>query len=331
MNNSEEKVADAVEQSWVYRLIPLRLWPFAQLARWERPIGWWLLMWPGWWSIMLAKLQTSPTNTQEFGSVLAETALLLLLFMVGAIVMRGAGCTYNDLADRDIDDKVARTRSRPLPSERVTTRQAVVFMFLQSLIGLIILLQFNSYSIWLGVASLITVVVYPFMKRITWWPQLFLGFAFSWGALLGWSVVAGGLSLPPVLLYLASIAWVIGYDTIYAHQDKEDDALVGVKSTARLFGDNTKSAIFILYSIAITLMAIAFFMALFAQSGAYSEMVYTVPAFLGLIIGAIHMLWQLKMMDINNPDQCLRLFKSNGHFGWILFAGLTGSLLLKAA
>ncbi|MCP4182245.1 MAG: 4-hydroxybenzoate octaprenyltransferase [Hyphomicrobiales bacterium] len=332
MNNREEKVADAVEQSWVYRLVPSRLWPFAQLARWERPIGWWLLMWPGWWSIMLAmlaKLQTSPTNDQDLGSVLTETALLLLLFMVGAIVMRGAGCTYNDLADRDIDDRVARTRSRPLPSGRVTTLQAVIFMLLQSLIGLFILLQFNSFSIWLGVASLITVVVYPFMKRITWWPQLFLGFAFSWGALLGWSVVAGGLGLPPLLLYLASIAWVIGYDTIYAHQDKEDDALVGVKSTARLFGDKTKPVIFILYSIAITLMAVAFFMALFAQSGAYSEMAYTAPAFLGLFIGAIHMLWQLKMMDIDNPDQCLKLFKSNGHFGWILFAGLTGSLLLR--
>ena len=332
MSNSEEKVADALEQSWVYRLVPSRLWPFAQLARWERPIGWWLLMWPGWWAIMLAmlaKLQTTPTDAQNFAQVLSETAVLLLLFMIGAIVMRGAGCTYNDLADRDIDDKVARTRSRPLPSGRVTTRQAVVFMALQSLIGLIILLQFNAFSIWLGVASLITVVVYPFMKRITWWPQLFLGFAFSWGALLGWSVVAGSLSLPPILLYLAAIAWVIGYDTIYAHQDKEDDALVGVKSTARLFGDKSKTAIFILYAIAITLMAMAFFIALATQSGAYAEMIYTLPAFLGLAVGAIHMLWQLKMIDINNPDQCLRLFQSNSHFGWILFAGLTGSLLLK--
>ena len=286
-------------------------------------------MWPGWWSIMLAKLQTTPINAPNPAQVLVETAVLLLLFMIGAIVMRGAGCTYNDLADRDIDDKVARTRSRPLPSGRVTTRQAVVFMALQSLVGLIILLQFNSFSIWLGVASLITVIVYPFMKRVTWWPQLFLGFAFSWGALLGWSVVTGSLSLPPILLYLAAIAWVIGYDTLYAHQDKEDDALVGVKSTARLFGDNTRIAIFILYAIAITLMAAALFAALSAQLSVDAEMAYALPAFLGLAVGAIHMLWQLKVMDINEPDQCLRLFKSNSHFGWIIFAGLTGSLLLR--
>jgi 4-hydroxybenzoate polyprenyltransferase len=329
MNNHQEKVADAVEQSWVYRLVPLRLWPFAQLARWERPIGWWLLMWPGWWAIMLARLQTTPANAENAGQIWAQTALLLLLFMIGAIVMRGAGCTYNDLADRDIDDKVARTRSRPLPSGRVTTRQAVIFMLVQCLIGLFILLQFNAFSIWLGVASLVTVAIYPFMKRVTWWPQLFLGFAFSWGALLGWSVIAGALGLSPVLLYLASIAWVIGYDTLYAHQDKEDDALAGVKSTARLFGENTKSAIFILYAIAITLMAVAFFIAMAAQSETYAEMAYTLPAFFGLFIGAIHMLWQLKVLDINNPDQCLRLFKSNSHFGWILFAGLTGSLLLR--
>lgn len=335
-DNSEEKVADAIEKSWVYRLLPNSLWPFAQLARWERPIGWWLLMWPGWWSIMLANIhKTTIANipSQEvlppvsIFDLLSDTVFILFLFMIGAIVMRGAGCTYNDLADRDIDDQVARTRSRPLPSGRVTGKQAIAFLFLQLLAGLIILLQFNSFSIWLGAASLVTVAVYPFMKRITWWPQLFLGFAFSWGALLGWAVIEGGLTLAPVLLYFASILWVIGYDTIYAHQDREDDALVGVKSTARLFGKKTRTAISVLYSMAIILMAIAVSRAL--PSGHPSYGYILLPAFAGLCVGGIHMLWQLAILDIDNPDQCLKLFQSNSYLGWILFAGFTGSMALS--
>ncbi|MCP4071999.1 MAG: 4-hydroxybenzoate octaprenyltransferase [Hyphomicrobiales bacterium] len=334
--NSETKVADAIKKSWVYRLVPQNLWPFAQLARWERPIGWWLLMWPGWWSIMLANMHIaaiSNTPSQEALPPVSILALIsgivyfLFLFMAGAIVMRGAGCTYNDLADRDIDDQVARTRSRPLPSGRVTGKQAIAFLFLQLLVGLIILLQFNAFSIWLGIASLVTVIIYPFMKRVTWWPQLFLGFAFSWGALLGWAVIVDSLAPAPVLLYLAGILWVIGYDTIYAHQDKEDDALVGVKSTARLFGKRTRTAISLLYSTAIILMAIAVSLALPSDQPSYGLIL--LPAYAGLCAGGVHMLWQLATLDIDNPDQCLKLFQSNSHFGWILFAGFTGSMVLS--
>ena len=255
----ENKVADAVRTSWVYRLLPERFWPFAQLARWERPIGWWLLMWPCWWSLMLA------VGTGDVPGLSAQAALPVLvclaLFMLGAVAMRGAGCTYNDLVDQDIDDQVARTRSRPLPSGRVTRNQAMVFLVAQALAGLVILLQFNRFTVALGCLSLVTVVIYPFMKRITWWPQLFLGLAFSWGALMGWPAWTGQLGLAPLALYLGSIFWVIGYDTIYAHQDIEDDALVGVKSTARLFGENTKTALIVLYGAAWLLFALAWFLA----------------------------------------------------------------------
>ena len=337
---SGAKVADAIEQSWVYRLLPQNIWPYAQLARWERPIGWWLLMWPGWWSIMLANIAQHPsaipdanganTLVQKLtaGALSFSTEILptLLLFALGAIVMRGAGCTYNDIADQDIDDQVARTRSRPLPSGRVNKKQAWFFLILQLLVGLVILLQFNTYSFFVGFLSLITIIIYPFMKRVTWWPQLFLGLAFSWGALLGWSVELGALSLAPFLLYLGSISWVIGYDTIYAHQDKEDDALAGVKSTARLFGTNTKLAISILYLCALLLLAAAITMAI-CTGGALCY--GSLPAFVALFIAALHMMWQIMTLDINDSEQCLKLFQSNSYFGWILFSGFCASYLLS--
>ncbi|MCB1464805.1 MAG: 4-hydroxybenzoate octaprenyltransferase [Nitratireductor sp.] len=311
----ENKVADAVRTSWVYRLLPERFWPFAQLARWERPIGWWLLMWPCWWSLMLA------VGTGDTPGLSAQTALPVLvclaLFMLGAVAMRGAGCTYNDLVDQDIDDQVARTRSRPLPSGRVTRNQAMVFLVAQALAGLVILLQFNRFTVALGCLSLVTVVIYPFMKRITWWPQLFLGLAFSWGALMGWPAWTGQLGLAPLALYLGSIFWVIGYDTIYAHQDIEDDALVGVKSTARLFGENTKTALIALYGAAWLLFALAWFLVGVSW-----------PAWAGLALGAAQMAWQITTLDIRDPAQCLKLFKSNSHFGWILFGGLVVAALV---
>jgi 4-hydroxybenzoate polyprenyltransferase len=333
------KVSDALSRSWVYRLLPASAWPYAQLARWERPIGWWLLMWPGWWSIMLANAHLFSrinAGSAELGlnfrigifALFSDIVPLLLLFLVGAIVMRGAGCTYNDLADQDIDDKVARTRLRPLPSGRITRAKAIIFLGLQSAVGLAILLQFNGFSIWLGIASLVTVIIYPFMKRITWWPQLFLGFAFSWSALLGWAVVIGSLSAAPILLYIGAIFWVIGYDTIYAHQDKEDDALAGVKSTARLFGDRTRLAISALYAAAILLIAVAISQAMpVDQPG---MLMIALPAYVGLAAGGIHMFWQMKNLDIDNPDQCMKLFKSNSHFGWLLFAGFAVSVIFSA-
>ena len=334
---NQQKVADALNQSWVYRLLPQSAWPYAQLARWERPIGWQLLLWPCLWSLGLAANYYSPEFFQQVHSInqrdhqtypimnsgggadWVSVLFYLVLFVAGAIVMRGAGCTYNDLVDQNIDDKVARTRSRPLPSGRVTRRSATIFLVLQLLAGLCILLQFNNYAIVVGLASILTIIIYPFMKRITWWPQLFLGFAFSWGALMGWSAVAGILYPPAIALYIGSICWVIGYDTIYAHQDIEDDMLANVKSTARLFGQNTKAALIFLYGGALIFIALSYYLTKIAW-----------PAWMGLAAGAAHMVWQLRMLDIEDPEQCLRLFKSNNIFGMVLFAGLVTALALSA-
>jgi 4-hydroxybenzoate polyprenyltransferase len=239
------RVADAPTDNWVYRVLPRALWPHAQLARWDRPIGWQLLMWPCFWSAALA----ANVASQSGGWSPAVTIWHLVLFMAGAIAMRGAGCTWNDLVDHKIDAKVARTRSRPLPSGRISKRAAAVFLVAQALFGLLVLIQFNLFSIALGIASLGVVAIYPFAKRFTDWPQFFLGLAFSWGALMGWAGLFGELSMAPLMLYAGAIAWTIGYDTIYAHQDKEDDALVGVRSTARLFGENTKAWLVLFYGL----------------------------------------------------------------------------------
>ena len=322
-NSSNQRVADAPSNNWVYRILPVVIWPYAQLARWDRPIGWQLLLWPCWWSLALAFNVSFATNYSDLDPligppvILVVFAIYLVLFMIGAIAMRGAGCTYNDLVDKDIDAKVARTASRPIPSGRVTSRQAKLFMIVQTLVGALVLFSFNWFSVWLGLASLIIVAIYPFAKRVSNWPQFVLGLAFSWGALMGWATVFGHLSWPPLLLYAGSILWVIGYDTLYAHQDKEDDALVGVGSTARLFGEKTKQALVLLYGATLVLFIISMQLAEISW-----------PAFVGLAVGAAHMGWQIKVLDINNGDQCLKLFKSNNHFGWIVFAGLLASMLI---
>jgi 4-hydroxybenzoate polyprenyltransferase len=303
------RVADAPSGHWVYRALPRGMWPYAQLARWDRPIGWWLLLWPCWWSAALAA--TAFARPGDPLLTLLPSPVTLILFLIGAVAMRGAGCTYNDIVDERIDAEVERTRSRPLPSGQVTRRQAWIFLVVQALAGLAVLLQFNSFAIVLGLCSLAVVAVYPFMKRITNWPQLFLGFAFSWGALMGWAVEFGDLDGPAIMLYLGSILWVIGYDTIYAHQDKEDDAIVGVRSTARLFGENTKIWLTGLYGFALMFFAIAF-------AAAEAPM----PALAGLVAAGAHMARQIYVLDIDNPAQCLRLFHSNKVVGWLIFLGL---------
>lgn len=347
-NNTEQMVSDALRGSWVHKFLPQSLWPYAQLARWERPIGWQLLMWPCWWSVMLAlnyfydlylkKVESFSLSTSknqfhleklpsgdvlEYGLgplliVLTAAILNIILFFAGAFVMRGAGCTFNDIVDQDIDNKVVRTRSRPLPSGRVSKRNAWIFLGLQLLVGLIILLQFNAVTQVLGFASIVLIIIYPFMKRITWWPQLFLGLAFSWGALMGWSAIIFSktifdflLSLPSILLYVGCICWVIGYDTIYAHQDIEDDAIVGVKSTARLFSDKTKPALIILYAIATILFGVSFYLTRVGWQ-----------AWVGLSLVALHFAWQIKTFEYENPEKCLMLFKSNNILGGILFLSL---------
>jgi len=313
------RVADAPSGHWVYRALPAWLWPYAQLARWDRPIGWWLLLWPCWWSAALAASVHAEPGVPVWSAL--PSLWHLLLFLIGAVAMRGAGCTYNDLVDEDIDASVERTRSRPLPSRQVTRRQAWGFLVLQALAGLLVLLQFNFFAVLLGICSLAVVAAYPFMKRITDWPQFVLGLAFSWGALMGWAAYYGSLDWPPILLYAGSILWVIGYDTIYAHQDKEDDALVGVRSTARLFGDNTKIWLIRLYGGALILMAVAFALA-----------PAPLPAFAGLAAAGIHMAYQIRVLNIDNPDQCLRLFHSNKVVGWLIFVGLlAGGLWVSLA
>lgn len=305
------RVADAPSDNWVYRVLPPAAWPYAQLARWDRPIGWQLLMWPCFWSAALAANALAGEGRLDFAVFLFH----LVLFFVGSVAMRGAGCTYNDLVDEEIDMAVARTRSRPLPSGRVSRAEAKLFLLVQALVGLAVLLCFNGFSIVLGILSLAVVAIYPFAKRFTDWPQFFLGLAFSWGGLMGWAGQTGTLSVSAVLLYLAAVAWTIGYDTIYAHQDKEDDALVGVRSTARLFGDDTRLWLIGLYSLTLVLL-----FASFVAAGV------GFLAFVGLLVAAVMLGYQIAVIDIDDPAQCLSLFKFNGRIGAILFLGLVAAL-----
>jgi 4-hydroxybenzoate polyprenyltransferase len=300
MSESTGRVADATG-NWVDGLAPSFARPYLRLARLDRPIGSWLLLMPCWWSVGLAGMRTA-----HFPSLWH-----IALFFIGAFAMRGAGCTWNDLVDRNLDGLVERTRSRPIPSKQVSVAQATAFMLAQALIGFLVLIQFNDFTVVTGLISLAVVVVYPFMKRITYWPQIALGLAFSWGALMGWPAAFGRLDWPALVLYAGSIAWVIGYDTIYAHQDREDDLLIGIKSTALLFGENTQPMLASFYAGAVVLIAAAGLMA----GGALT---FT----LGIIAFATHLAWQVMRLDINDPAHCLKLFKSNRDAGLILFAAM---------
>src|SRR3984885_4539764 len=304
------QVADATG-NWVDTHAPLWSRLYRRLARLDRPIGAWLLLLPCWWSAALASALAHDVT---------RLPIIIALFFAGAFAMRGAGCTWNDITDRDLDAKVERTRSSTIPAGQVGVRQALVFLAAQALIGLVVLLQFNRFAIITGIASLAIVAVYPFMKRITWWPQVVLGLAFSWGALMGFAVILGQIGLPALFLYAGSIAWVIGYDTVYAHQDTEDDALIGVKSTARLFGAQTHRALIVFYSLAVVLIGVAMVL-----SGA------GVSAWIGLAAFAVHLGWQIARLRIEDPALCLRVFKSNRDAGLLLFAGLLVDALMRAA
>ncbi|SEL17540.1 4-hydroxybenzoate octaprenyltransferase [Pacificibacter marinus] len=303
------QVADAVKDNWVDTRAPAWTRPYLRLSRADRPIGTWLLLLPCWWGALLA------------ASVAQELTLRTVWIMVGcafgAWLMRGAGCTWNDITDRKFDAQVARTKSRPLPSGQITTKQAALWMAIQCLIAFCILISFGQLAIVLGFVSLIPVAVYPFAKRFTWWPQVFLGLAFNWGALLAYAAVAGDLSAAPVFLYLSGIAWTLFYDTIYAHQDKDDDALIGIKSTARLFGIGTARWLKRFLIISIILFAAAVIEALITGS-----MLSLILALGGAWAMGWHMTWQLSKLDIDNPDNCLMLFRSNRN------AGLLAALFL---
>ncbi len=309
MSDAAARVADATG-NWVDSRAPRWSRPYLRLARLDRPIGSWLLLLPCWWSAALAAFVARD---------ISQLPLDIALFFLGAFAMRGAGCTWNDITDRDLDAKVERTRSRPIPAGQVSVKQATVFLIAQALVGLVVLLQFNRFAVATGIASLLIVAIYPFMKRITWWPQIVLGLAFSWGALMGFAVRLGRIDATAIVLYAGSIAWVVGYDTIYAHQDAEDDALIGVKSTARLFGSRTRQALVVFYGLAVLLIGVALVL---AGSG--------FSAWIGLAAFAAHLVWQIGRLNIGDAALCLRVFKSNRDAGLLLFVGLLTDALMRA-
>ncbi|MEV8467123.1 4-hydroxybenzoate octaprenyltransferase [Fluviibacterium sp. DFM31] len=312
----EGQVSDAVRGNWVDHRAPDWARPYLRLSRADRPVGTWLLLLPCWWGVLLSAAS---------GDGLGWRGLWIMLGCgLGAWLMRGAGCTWNDITDREFDAAVARTQSRPIPSGQVSVRGAVVWMGLQALLAFAILLTFNLNAILLGVASLALVAIYPFAKRFTWWPQVFLGLAFNWGALLAWTAHDGRLGWPAVLLYLSGLVWTLFYDTIYAHQDKEDDALIGVKSTARLFGSNTHRWLTLFLWGSVALMALAIWVALAGQGLTMASAV----AFLAVPGFAVHQLWQLRRLQTEDPDTCLWLFRSNRDTGLIPAAAFALALLL---
>ena len=300
--------SDIPKDGWVDRLLPARARPYARLARLDRPIGTWLLLFPCWWSIAFA----SPQPLSR------ESLILFALFGIGALVMRGAGCTFNDICDRNFDAQVARTRDRPLPSGQVTVRGALVFLAVLLAAGLCILLALNPFAIAVGVASLVLVFTYPLSKRVTYWPQFVLGLAFNWGALLGWAAVRGEIGLAPVLLYVAGIFWTLGYDTIYAHQDRRDDVTAGVKSTARRLGLGSKPWLFAFYLIAA---------ALFAATGHVAGLGWIF--FAGLALATMQLVWQVADVDLDTPKDCLAKFRSNRLVGWLILAAAVGAQLAR--
>jgi len=295
-------MSDIRAGDWAERHAPAALLPYIRLARLDRPIGTWLLLFPGWWSVAMATEGRAPDW------------IMLVLFAIGAIAMRGAGCTLNDLMDRDLDAQVARTRTRPLPSGQVTPFQALVFMALQLLVGAAILFMFNRTAILVGLAVLALIATYPLMKRVTYWPQFFLGLNFNWGALLGWAAMRGELSAPALWLYAGGIAWTLGYDTIYAHQDKEDDARIGIKSSALRLGAGTRPYLFVFYGVAAALWLIA-------GMAANLGWLYLV----GLAFATAQMAWQAARVDLDDPDDCLVKFRSNRWVGWLLLLGIVAA------
>ena len=310
------QVSDAVTGNWVDHLAPAWSRPYLRLSRADRPIGTWLLLLPCWWGVGLAAATYGPKPLDLW---------IVVGCGFGAFLMRGAGCTWNDITDREFDAAVARTRSRPIPSGQVTVKQAAGWMAAQALLAALILFTFNWAAIGLGVLSLGLVAIYPFAKRFTWWPQVFLGLAFNWGALLAWTAHTGSLGLPALLLYGAGIAWTLFYDTIYAHQDKEDDALIGVKSTARLFGANTRPWLRLFLALSLSLLALAALVALVPAEASVARLM--------LVLGGIwafgwHLAWQLARLDIDDPSNCLRLFRANRNAGLIPALFLAASLLV---
>ncbi|MBY8977760.1 4-hydroxybenzoate octaprenyltransferase [Rhodobacteraceae bacterium NNCM2] len=302
LTGAEGRVQDATDLNWVDRFAPPLTRPFLRLSRADRPIGTWLLLIPCWWGITLAAIDSGWRWVDLW---------LFVACAIGAFLMRGAGCTWNDIQDRDIDAEVERTRSRPLPSGQVSLLDASLWLIAQAMFAFVILLTFNTAAIWWGIASLIPVAIYPFAKRFTWWPQAFLGLAFNWGILLMWAAHAGSVSLPAYYLYIAGIAWTLHYDTIYAHQDREDDAIIGVKSTARLFEEDT---VLFLWIFTVVFALFALVAVLFSGGG--------LAGILGVAAMTAFMAWQTRATDIDDPAVCLSVFRATRWGGLMLFGGL---------
>ena len=311
---------DMPANHWIDRRIPRPVRPFLKLMRIDRPIGTWLLLWPCWWSIGLSAHHAAPASGGGTIPGWAPTGLwgggwpdpvLFVLFGIGALLTRGAGCTFNDILDRDLDAAVERTRSRPIPAGQVSVTQAAMFMIALWLLALFVLLGFNEFALWVGVASLLPAFVYPFSKRFTHWPQFFLGLAFNWGALLGWAAVASTLSWAAFVLYGAGIAWTLAYDTIYAHQDREGDALFGVRSTALLLSDATRPWLVGFFAVTIAGIGVA---------GWLSGLAW--PFYAGLTVAAGQAIRQVRGVRLDEAGNCLAIFKSNKWFGWIVFAAI---------
>ena len=294
-------LSDIAQKGWVKNLLPKPVQPYALLMRLDRPIGTWLLLLPCWWSLALGwRLNQEKISLLELG-------YLYFLFSIGAILMRGAGCTINDLWDRKLDQLVARTADRPIASGVVGVNNAVLFLLLQLTLSLTILLQLNKTCWFLGILVLLLVFSYPAFKRFTYWPQLILGLTFNWGALMGWASITGQIDISSVILYLAGIFWTLGYDTIYAHQDKEDDALIGIKSSALALKSSTKLFIYTVYTITI------FGIFLIGWINGFS-----IPFYLFILIAFCQLIWQIRTVNLDNPRECLSKFKSNRLFGFLI-------------
>ncbi|MFK7791461.1 MAG: 4-hydroxybenzoate octaprenyltransferase [Devosiaceae bacterium] len=298
---------DALKDHWSLRVLPSWARPYGRLMRLERPVGWPLLFWPCAFGSLLASLATGSSIQWAH----------LVLFLIGALIMRGAGCTLNDIADRDLDAKVARTALRPIPSGEVTARNAAIFLIALLAAGFVILIQFNLFTIGVGIASLVLVAIYPFMKRITNWPQLVLGLVFSWGALVGWTAQTGSFDLPMAATYLAVVIWIVGYDTLYAFQDIEDDALIGIGSTARALEGQAPAFVGACYALTVLLLGYAFWAA-----GA------SLPSYAALAAAASQMAWQIATLDLDDKPGCLARFKSNSWIGAILSLGLALDVII---
>ena len=297
----EGQVADAIKNSWVDQFAPISTRPYLRLSRLDRPIGTWLLYIPCVWGILLAALHDSNLRLWDLW--------LILACGLGALLMRGAGCTWNDITDRNYDALVSRTKSRPIPSGQISVKNALFWMLIQAFCALGLLITFGPTAIIFGIASICLVVIYPFAKRFTWWPQILLGLAFNWGVLLGWVAHTGSLDWPAVVLYCSGIFWTLFYDTIYAHQDTDDDALIGLKSTARLFGNKTHYWLILFLLFSFSAMIWALLIAIPLKDNVL------IVALLGPITFGLHMIWQIVRLNTENKSNLLKLFRSNREAG----------------